>query len=825
MAERCFGIVIEGLFLPNTAKPVAFTSAASDELLNTVQGLGALFPLTYLYAEEALLDRNGTIDNSIDPFRVRESHGSFNVRLAATDRIGGALFRKGFRSVGKLDVALDAVSTTVDLNVSLLDQAPAMIVDGFNQYNVAWVGTEAILIPIGSETSIGSGEYAGCIRGALATTAGIHKVGTYVWNKMPYWVGRRVFLFDAELNRTPRVVLRDTCRISSGFEQDKGVIIVRGNSHLSSLDQRFCNLNAYSLKPQTVNSYNLLKYATSDDFLTGVGLSGRFFTDTTGHHIRKKFRPGGLGINYDAVFIQNGEHCQYYDRRNDGLEYRSRNINALFQSKLVVQSDELQDTEINPHFLFGIINPDYESWIQDGFQGNYGYNGTPLFGTQFGRTRFFGATEDFDDLTINADYKDVYKYHPVAICAAFLLSTDNDRTNPDRFDIFHPNWSLNVPDAFSDETITEIHELIKRNPWDQIQYLCLGKDGQPIKLMDEIRNILQTYGYRLAVNNQGYLSFSKTSLLNVQERSESLSNVVTAVASEVLNFADGSENTSPRVFGKYGETPFFDGSSVELTPVEGTLPIVATLADNELSVNANTIAELAELKEQLITRSLVMDYQTPRLKIRVAADTGNDLGLGKWVNLQDLPLKNAWLFDSNGNRVATLSSATDARWVGKIIGRRYLISENAYEIELIFINGNFIRWRAPSARISGAPQTSQFRIGIEPNSVFEDIEEDISRFTVGDEISIIREDGTWITTTPLTISAIGADYLEIGTTNVTAYNVGDYYVELAYLRTSTGNGYQNTTVLSGIDRPYAFMGRTIDGKLGTAQLDADEYGG
>ena len=101
---------------------------------------------------------------------------------------------------------------------------------------------------------------------------------------------------------------------------------------------------------------------------------------------------------------------------------------------------------------------------------------------------------------------------------------------------------------------------------------------------------------------------------------------------------------------------------------------------------------------------------------------------------------------------------------------------------------------------------------------------------MGDEVSIINEDGTWVTTTPLTITAIGAgttaatSYLEFGS-NVALYNIGDYYVELAYLRTSTANGYLNAAVLPNIDRAYAFMGRSPDGKLGTAVIEADQYGG
>ena len=824
MAERCFGVVIEGLFLPDTARPVAFTSAASDLLLNTIEGLGALFPATYLHAEEALAERNGSIDTSIDPFRVRESYGSFNLRMVATDRIGSAIFKKAHRSVGKLDVELTKVATTVDFNVTGLDLAPAMIDDGVNQYNVVWIGTEAILVPIGSEVGIASGIYAGCIRGALATEAGLHEVGTYVWNQMPYWNGRRIWLFDAELERTPRVRLRDFGRINSGFEQDNGSILIRGNSHLSSLDQRLCNLKPYRLP----DAQNGLEYISSDDFLTGYGFGGRFVEDNHGFNIRKRFRTTtALLPNYDAAWVQNGEHLQYFDRRDFTNIYRSRNANGLLNSALTVQDESDKKTDADHiNFMFCIVNPKFDTWLQDGIKGEVRRpNPTPMVGTSFGPTRFFGATEGFDDLTINTDFKDIYKYHPVAICAALMMSTNSVTTNPDEFDLFHPNWSLGIRSSFSASSIAAIHDLIIANPWDQIQYLAMGKDGAPVRLMEEIRTILQTYGYRVCVDNEGYLTFSKAKLIDVEERGATLSNSITAVASQLLNFQDGSAATSPKVFGKYGETPFFDGNTVEITTVlEGTYPAVSQLDENELSINANTIAELGELRAQLESRALLMDYQTPRLKVRVAGDSGADIGLGQWVNLQDLPLRSAWLFDRNGNRVATLNSTTEVKWVGQVVGRRYLISENAYELEMFFINEEVIRWRAPSARISGAPQTSQNRIGIEPGTAFGNGDDDLSRFTVSDEISIIREDGTWVTTTPLTISAIGADYIEISGTNVTSFNVGDYYVELAYLRTSTANGYLNNTVITGVDRAYAFLGSDNQGELGTAAITADQYG-
>jgi hypothetical protein len=832
MSERCFGVVIEGMFLPNTIKPPALVSAASDRLKSLVNGLGVLFTGVYLNAEEALAEKGGTIDTSVDPFRVRENHGSFTVKAVATDRIGKQLFRKAYRSVGKLDVAITSTAaTTIDFNVTGLDGGGGQIQDISGNYNVVYIGTEVILVPLSSETAPGSGIYNSCIRGALMTEAGLHTVGTFVWDQQPYWTGRKVWLFDATENRTPNVKLREVGRISNGFEQDNGNIIIRGSSHLTSLDRKYVNLKPYAID----QSDNRLEYELSDEFLTGAGLAGFFISEDRGLNIRKKFRTTTATLaNYDAAFIQINEDFQYYDRRNFINRYRSRNINSLLKSRLLVPGEEQQTLE-TPHFLFCIINPNYESWIQDGYAGEGrrppNLPAAAIVGTSYGPTRFFAPTEGFEDLTVNADINEIYKYHPIAICAAFLMSTPKETTNPDEFDLFAPNWSLNVRDAFSTSSIAAIHTLIRENPWDQVQYLVLGKNGEPVKLMDEIRDILQTYGYRLGVDNEGYLTFSKVKLLDVKERSDSYSNFATAVASQLLNFKDGSESTTPRVFGKYGETPFFEGNNVEITTkLDGTYPAIATLDDNELSVKANTIAELGELRTQLEARALVMDFQTPRLKIRVAADIGTNLGLGAWVNLQDLPLGKAWLFDRDGNRLTTLDSSTQVRWVGQVIGRRYLINDNAYEIELFFLNDEVIRWRAPSARVSGFPQLLDTRIAIEVGSLFGDAASDSLRFTVGDEVSIINDDGTWVTTTPLTITAIGAgttaatSYLEFDS-NVALYNIGDYYVELAYLRTSTADGYLNAAVIPNIDRAYTFMGRSPDGKLGTAVIEADQYGG
>jgi len=818
--ERCYGIVIESLFSPTSVKPVAITSGASDLLLDKIGVSGALFTGESLAAEEGLSDRTGTINTSIDPFRVRESHGSFNLRMVATDRLGSMVFRKGYRATGKLDVAIASPgATTIDFNVTGLDASPAKIVDpAAGSYNVVWIGTEAILVPLGSETAPGSGTYASCIRGALMTTASTHAIGTYVWDQQPYWTGRRIWLFDAALNRNPVCRLREVGRIGQGFEMDRGHILVRATSHLTSLDKMEVNRNPFKL----TGSRNQLRYELSPDFLTGAGLGG-YFTSTSaekGFYVRKS----GSVSSQQAVFIQNGDHCQYYDLRDPLYgEYVSRNISALHKSELIGPDFDNSNIPIDPHILFSIINPNYEQWVNDG------YRGEPIRPLTFvGPTPFYGATEDFEGLTVlAAPFDQIYKYHPVAICAAFLLSTPATVPNPNAFDVFHHNWSLNIPEAFSASSIQAIHNLIAANPWDQIQYLVLGKVGQPVAIMDVIRDILQTYGYRLGIDGEGYLTFSKVGMINVLERSNAFNNSIAAVASDLLAITDGSADTTPRIAGKFGETPFYEGATVEIsTQFDGTYPLIATLNNNEFSINALTIAELGELRTQLESKALLMDYQTPRLRLRVRADTGIDLGLGQWLNLQDLPLTDAWVFDSNGNRLTSLGSATGTRWVGQIIGRRYLIPENAYELELFFLNdANPIRWRAPSLRITGEPQTVNTRLGTQDagEGPFGTNDYDSYLFAVGDEVQIYNQDGTQVAPTVFTVAATDDLWIDLGT-NVAQYNNGDYYLELAYLRTSTANGYLNNAVITNVDRAYAFMGRDPDGKLGNRQDPADIYG-
>lgn len=819
--ERCFGVVIEGLFSPTSVKPVAITSGASDLLLAKIGASGALFSGKEVAAEEGLSDRTGTINTSIDPFRVRESHGSFNFRMVATDRLGSMVFRKGYRSAGKLDVAIGSgVATTIDFNVTGLDVGPAKIVDPIaGSFNVIWIGTEAILVPLASETSPGSGTYAGCVRGALATIAKQHAIGTYVWTQQPYWIGRRVWMFDAALNRTPVCRIREVGRLGQGFEMDKGHVLIRATSHLTSLDKMTVNNEPFAL----TGSSNQLKYELSPDFLTGAGLGGYFTStsDSKGFRVRKS---GSTSPN-QAVFIQNGDHCQYYDLRDAVYgEYDTRNISALFRSELIGPDFDNSNIPIEPHFLLGIVNPSFEQWVKDGYRGE---RIRPL--TYVGPTPFWGATEDFDSITAGGGqpYKDVYKYHPVAICAAFLLSTPGTTPNPNTFDVFHHNWSLNIPEAFSSTSIAAMHDLIVDNPWDQVQYLVLGKAGEPVVIMDVIREILQTYGYRLSIDNEGYLTFTKVGMINVEERSAAFSNSVTALASDLLSIGDGSADTTPRIVGKFGETPFYEGSTVEVsTNFDGTYPLIATLNENEFSVNAQTVAEIGELRGQLESKALLMDFQTPRLNLRVPADTGINFGLGQWLNLNDLPLTNAWVFDSNGNRLTSLGSATGVRWVGQIIGRRYLIQENAYELELFFLNDdNPIRWRAPSVRITGAPQAVNTRLGTtaQGEGPFGLDDFDSYGFTAGDEVQIYTEDGTLATATIYTVASIDDEWIDLGS-NVAQFNVGDYYLELSTLRTSGATGYLNNAVIPNIDRAYAFMGRDPDGKLGTRADAADIYG-
>lgn len=810
---RVYGFTIAGINRKGYAGQAMFAFSSSERAIPLLEDdieYDSSGDITYSVIP-CLLTNVGAIATSFDPYRVREKFSTYRFSLSATDEVGSTFFRLQDQAISEVGAEIAAADTTLDLGTSGLDTAPFDI-EGDTNYVVYYLGKETIYVPEGGHTT--GGVYEGCVRAAAGSKAQRHKEGNFIYDDVPFWIGRQATLFSW----TPDdgQVIRDIGVISNSVGMKNARINIEMNSYLSGLDRMSVNQNPISFPHQANNIRDSIRVASSGG-LTGYSLVGQMDVIETDSDISfnmyKTHEPDGsplIGSLERGVFLQvDKDYCVYmgdgqfdsdtgYFLRNDG------GLDGLFGSDFVYEEDlDKQFQEF--HALFGIKRD-----------------------TEDPKT-FHGPTEAYEYLTINTGLVEVYKYHPLAICAGFLMSTQSERINADRFDVFHHNWSLDKADAFSDASIQEVHDLIKATPWAQVDQLILGASSNSIKMVSVIREILHTYGFKLSVDNEGYLKFSKIGLMGVGEFSEAITNPITALASGLLSFEDGSADRTTVLSGTYGKTPWRKGRSFQVSSLPSqALPPEAQGAFDEMSVMADTINSISDLRAQMESRALIQDFQSPRLSLRFPDRTvgDHDYSLGSYLSLNDLPLEVSWLFNKKGERLKSLENEIIGSWVGQIIGRRYMPKQNVYEIELFFANEGFIRWRAPSAVVTEGGDTAPTgTIQISTNSSFGDEASDALRFSVGDQVLVYAPDfATERLGSARTITEVHDTYVVITPNSTSAIEEGDI-LELSYINT-TGDafGYINPNILAGIDRVYTFMGDLAD-TLGSNGDPADQYGG
>jgi len=782
MAELAFGFMVEGI--GRGEKPILFTTDATERCASFYESLGAT-PV------EGLLPRMGTVDTTIEPFRVEERFSNYQFRLAATDEIGKILFKRASRAISDVKTSIASVDSIINLGVDGLEPT------GSGEVKPFYIDGETVLVNPFSPTST---NLYSVVRGAYGSEAAGHNAGANVFDATPYWIGRRAWFYSFVVGEDAPV-LRDVLMVKSSFIQDNAEISIRLDSALGGLDKIRVNQNPAKLSTESNVSF-LVDWMEPDTIYRPEGSGGTvegIIQFEEGSHVLKK----STFANYaspEAIWVRIKNTPRYvYEGRISNSEEFFRPTPALDEG--VLEPGFNIDAEVNEFLAIS----QYDKEL----------------------LRPSSSTKAFVDLPRG---EEVYIHHPLALCAALMLSTNGKNADPDNFDIFHPNYSLKLRAFFSDASIQSIHDLILSTDFIQIEQFSLGFDGQPFEVMGAIRNLLNTYGFRLGVDNEGFLKFMRVGLLDITGYEAAMENPITPLASALLNLNEGSGDATNVIQGTFGALPWAKGTPFSIYARDrfGEFPPIQQIHSDSMAIKADSISteSFGALRALMEARSQIQSVQMSRLQIRVDDYRVNDsdYSLGSYTRLNDLPLLNAWLWDSDGNRIKDLPES-GAEWIGQIIGRRYLPMERAYEIEVIFTSAAIALWRAPS----GIVENLSGRVVTLPTaSSFGDLEGDMNRFTKWDQVQFHELDGSLqqagvFQITDFTGGSNESAYLDTYPDAIPAGTV----MELAHLDTTGGIGYDNPGLNGRFTHTglvYSYPG-DVDNELGTGQEPGSEYGG
>lgn len=683
---------------------------------------------------------------------------------------------------------------------------PTLTVDsatGLSVGDVIYINAETLKI-----TGI-SGNDLTVTRGHYGSEGAAHPEGANVFTRPPLFEGRRVTLYTYDTERGS-LEPRQRGIISGSVTMDGATMTVPVRQLMAPVTKAKINRD-----PVRATNSDLQEYTVPEDF--DVFPSEKYFAGTisvdSGEDFTRVKKTDGQ--NASGTFWEiNGEP---YLASGNTLTYR------LFKSGVRELNDvprtggNAAKLESPPTELF-VVSRLLDEQFDDNFSSTADYaNMSSSFtvgGTSFDRTQ---------------EQKNHYIYHPLAIFAAWAFGTSRGTSDPEEFDILKaPNMALDLSFLFAADVKAKIHELVvdALGRSQQIDQIVIGAGGKPERMLDVARKkLLHPYGYKLGATNEGKLTIYRPGPPDVDGYSSARGNQISPIggADGVYVVDNGQGSTVDVIEAEFGATPYNDGRLITLKADSGLPDRTFSLhAQPETSLDLSTLDASEGVREAtryVLNQALLQHFASKRLRVKVPDRLPDslDYGLGEYVTIDDIQIKDAWLVDSDGNRTSTINNSVE--WVGQIYARRPSERFAGFELELLINSDQIIRRRAPSGVVVSSASDE---VVIEETTFTND--SDADAFNVGDELKIVQPDGTVRDDSNQTVLSIdkssGAsvnDRVNITGTWTTNPVAGDY------VRLADYDDYDNTTVDTYVDRVYVYLSDLTE-KLGTDNDDGDIYG-
>lgn len=715
----------------------------------------------------------GSLSIKVNPFTGEWNSPGFGFSLSRSGRIASKALATQINTPYALGADHNTSTTTITFEV-----AP-----GLSSGTVVYLGDEAVLLGTPS-----SNTYTGCTRGFWGTAAKTHLSGDQVYTRLPYLSRRLATIIE---NRDGvEVVLWQG--LISRVKMVDGVIEYECESVLQVQSGQRANRAA-------TNYVQSLK-----SFRDNRGRPAAQWTADGQSRVRRQTRLDSGRLRSPGVFV---ETFQYGERLLVCLQTDSETAPVLKIydpiSKIEVSDTDGQFLNDEPESIWRVfmIARELDTIEIDG----------PLFGFDTGlasETLGISATYDLYDGTTATEN---LPYHPLALALALLTSTGTG-VNGD-YDVLGENWGMGLDyidfSSFEDE--------IARTPNVSIDYLLLGMDGEQVDVYDIITDkLLRPFGYSLCVAEDGSLSVMRIRLPSLIDRADSETRSLEAYPDSKVE-QDLQLDKRPRsAIVETGLVPFSQTQRAKVEVLNTALRPARLTDEANVNLDYSTIdptrlfAEggLSEAGAALAQSLFVGLEGTPVVRFRCAhfrevGTTGYKIG--NFVKIASLNIEGAWWIDDDGNEVQL--DADSVQGYGLLTGVSLPFDKSYMDIEALMLAyrlGDFILLRAPSGKVSAWDSVDTITLDNDTYS-----SNDAAKFNAGDQLSLWSDDGTLISTLPVTI-----DSVDSGAGTITI--IGDFGVTPAagdIVRIDKSDVFDNDTLYSGVNRPFAYIGNSPDGSF------------
>ncbi|TQE99373.1 MAG: hypothetical protein FKY71_08875 [Spiribacter salinus] len=318
------------------------------------------------------------------------------------------------------------------------------------------------------------------------------------------------------------------------------------------------------------------------------------------------------------------------------------------------------------------------------------------------------ADEEIDQSTIPAS-RTPWAYHPLHIAyfhiTGNILDADGNFENVIQDgDFVGSEWSAMLsPRILGADFSSRVYQLLVDSPDLAVDQYILGWDAEEVDLLETIQQkLLRPYGYTFGVSQSGrpiIVPYGITTVLQAIEAENDGRNIEALPSDWVGRFELALGSSTDVISAAVGNLPWGDGVSVETT-IRGGDANRSRLGDRgKWTIDYSTVSasNADRVVSELIDRSALASLAVPVLSIR-APDSGS-LGtydLGQVVSLDTLPVKGQYLVGPDGELVEELEGD---RWYGVVIERKFNQLRRVYalRIKLTTYRTGLARLRGPAA--------------------------------------------------------------------------------------------------------------------------------
>lgn len=382
-------------------------------------------------------------------------------------------------------------------------------------------------------------------------------------------------------------------------------------------------------------------------------------------------------------------------------------------------------------------------------------------------------------------------------------------------------WRLDFP--WIDGAALEA--LADARPWERVDHLILGWDGQEVPLWYAVQYVLlRPFGYQLGLTPDHTFVPMRMRTMSLADWNEARTNVVSP-------YRDGPQRRElvgaqvDELSVRLGSLPWRDGHTlrVKAPGIESRRAQLIGAQTRELDLRALSRYRLAEVEGSLLSHLIMnlRDQPAYTFALRDSEVSGADLTLGGRVAIANVGgIGHQLVLDGE---LVSLGDATDQpRLAGQIRARKFDLQRFRYEITVQFTNidnpAGFIRERAPSALVESHDDGT----GVITLKAGGFSTADGDWFSAGDEIQVRNRDGSvWSAAAPEVGSQTSLSL------TVPAAAFGSNIPAGSVIRLASSASYANSLRYPAItDRPYTYLADANEEILrpGPELVPGDVYG-